>query len=183
MTRTFEHRQIWRMTPPAFQEAVHLLTAAISRDRGGVDNVIGIAEGGVAPAQVLARRLGARARALPARHNADDLVYRQATGNVTVNIDTFRLGLGRRRLGGVVLIVDDICGSGATLQKVRNVLAPVLEPTATVITATLCVNTGARSLPDYSVWTVSDWVSFPWEKRPAEPIRDLPFPEQVACHE
>ena len=182
MTRTFEHRQIWRMTPAAFQESVLLLTSAISRDHGGVKHVIGIAEGGVAPAQVIGRRLGARARSLQAKHNADDAVYRQATGTVTVNIDRFRLALGRHRLDGVVLIVDDICGSGATLQKVRDILAPLLAPGTRVITATLCTNTGAKSRPDYSVWTVSDWVCFPWEKRPAEPTRDLPLPEQVTCH-
>jgi uncharacterized protein len=186
MTRTaqrvFEHQRIWRVTPEALSDACLLLFAAISRDHPKVDHVIGIANGGVAPARILAGRLGVKPRSVQARHNADDGLYRQATGKVTVDFDAFRRGLGRRKLDGTVLVVDDICGSGATLHKLRNVLTPVLAPDARVITATLCLNTGAQTCPDYSVWTVSDWVSFPWEKRPDQPTTDIPLPERVTSH-
>ncbi|MGW5054792.1 phosphoribosyltransferase [Actinokineospora sp. NPDC004072] len=186
MTRTaqrvFEHQRVWRVTPDALRQACLLLFAAISRDHPEVDHVIGIANGGVAPARILAGRLGVKSRSVKARHNADDGVYRQATGKVAVDFDAFRRGLGRKKLGGTVLVVDDICGSGATLYKLRNVLIPVLAPDARVITATLCLNTGAETCPDYSVWTVSDWVSFPWEKRPDQPTVDMPIPERATSH-
>ncbi len=186
MTRTalrvFEHQRIWRVTPEALSDACLLLFAAISRDHPKVNHVIGIANGGVAPARILAGRLGAKPRTVQAQHNADDGLYRQATGKVTVDVDAFRRSIGRSKLHGAILVVDDICGSGATLHKVRNVLTPVLAPDAHVITATLCLNTGAETGPDYSVWTVSDWVSFPWEKRPAQPTTDIPIPAQVTSH-
>lgn len=180
--RVFEHQRIWRVTPDALREACLLLFAAISRDHPQVDHVIGIANGGVAPARVLAGRFGVKPRTVQARHNVDDRLYRQATGNVTVDFDAFRRALGRRKLDGTILIVDDICGSGATLHKLGNVLTPVLGLHARLFTATLCLNTGAQTQPDYSVWTVSDWVSFPWEKRPDQPITNLPIPERVTCH-
>src|SRR5262249_18918399 len=75
--------------------------------------------------------------------------------------------LNGHQLRGRVLIVDDICGSGATLHRLRHGLDPWLSPSAEVLTAVLCLNTGASILPDYSVWTVSDWVVFPWEQPPA----------------
>ncbi|WNV90237.1 phosphoribosyltransferase family protein [Umezawaea sp. Da 62-37] len=180
--RVFEHQRIWRVTPDALREACLLLFAAISHDHPKVDHVVGIANGGDAPARVLASRLGAKVRTVKAQHNADAGLYRQATGKVTVDVDGFRRALGGKKLGGTVLVVDDICGSGATLHKLRNVLTPVLNPDARVVTATLCLNTGAQTVPDYSVWTVSDWVSFPWEKRPAQPTTDMPLPEQVTSH-
>ncbi|SDJ02534.1 hypothetical protein SAMN05192558_10474 [Actinokineospora alba] len=180
--RVFEHQRIWRVTPDALSEACLLLFAAINDDHPQVDHIIGVANGGIAPARVLAGRLGVKARTLQARHYADDRLYREGTGNVTVEFDAFRRTLGRRKLDGTILLVDDICGSGATLHKLGNVLAPVLGPHARLITATLCLNTGAKTRPDYSVWTVSDWVSFPWEKRPDQPITNLLIPEQVICH-
>lgn len=186
MTRTaqrvFEHQRIWRVTPDALREACLLLFAAISRDYPKVDHVIGIGGGGVPPACVLAGRLGVKLRTVQARHDTGDGLYRQATGKVTVDFDAFRRALGRRELGGTILVVDDICGSGATLHKLRNVLTPVLAPDAQVIAATLCLNTGAQTRPDYWVWTVSDWVSFPWEKRPNEPTTDMPIPMQLTSH-
>ncbi|SES35970.1 phosphoribosyltransferase [Actinokineospora terrae] len=186
MTRTaqrvFEHQRVWSVTPKALGEACLLLFAAISRDHPKVDHVIGIANGGIAPARILADRLGVNPRTVQARHNADDGLYQQATGKVTVDFDTFHSILGRRKLDGTILVVDDICGSGATLHTLRNVLTPVLAPDARVITATLCLNSGAQTCPDYSVWTVSDWVAFPWEKRPDQPTTDIPIPEQVTSH-
>ncbi|WP_158851148.1 phosphoribosyltransferase [Saccharothrix deserti] len=180
--RVFEHQRIWRITPDALREACLLLFAAIQRDHPQIDHVIGIADGGVAPARILAGRFGVKGRTVQASHNADDAIYRQATGKVSVEFDAFRRTLGRKKLGGTVLVVDDICGSGATLHKLRNVLTPVLTPDARLITATLCLNSGAQTRPDYSVWTVSDWVSFPWEKRPDKPITTMPMPEQVTRH-
>ncbi|GAA1291507.1 phosphoribosyltransferase [Saccharothrix xinjiangensis] len=186
MTRTaqrvFEHRRIWRVTPDALREACLLLFAAISRDHPTVDHVVGIANGGVAPAHILAARLGVKPRTVQARHNTDDDLYRQATGKVTVDFDAFHRTLGHRELDGTILVVDDICGSGATLRELRNALTPVLAPDSRVITATLCLNTGAQTCPNYSVWAVSDWVSFPWEKRPDQPTTDLPIPDRVTSH-
>lgn len=32
------------------------------------------------------------------------------------------------------------------------------------------------------MWTVSAWVSFPWEKRPDKPTTDVPIPDRVTGH-
>lgn len=180
--RVFDHQQVWRVTPQALCDATALLAAAIHRDHDTINHVIGVAHGGIAPARILASRFGVRPRAIRARHNSDNAVYKQATGKVQVELDALCQALGRRRLEGRVLLVDDICGSGATLQKVRNVLAPLLAPGAETITATLCLNTGATTPPGYSIWTVSDWVTFPWEAPPGSTSTDLTVPEEATLH-
>jgi DNA polymerase-1 len=55
----------------------------------------------------------------------------------------------------------------------RTGLEQALAPGTHILTATLCLNTGATTAPDYSVWTVSDWVAFPWEEQSAEANREL----------
>lgn len=181
--RAFEHSRIWRLTPEALSEASTLLVGAILRDHGSVDHVIGIAEGGSAPARKVAATLNTRARTVRARHNATAATYQQATGKVDIDLEPLARSLGGQRLKGSVLLVDDICGSGATLCRVRQELAPLVSMSAEVITATLCLNSGATIEPDYWIWTVSDWVVFPWEKPPADHNTEpLPAPAEVARH-
>lgn len=178
--RVFEHRQTWRLTPDALCEATTLLAGAILRDRQSIQHVIGIANGGTAPARMVASALGVKARTVHARHNTGDIAYQQATGKVTLDLDPLTCSLNGQRLRGRVLVVDDICGSGATLRRLHHELAPLVSPSAQVLTAVLCLNTGATTLPDYSIWTVSDWVVFPWEKPPAnQDTTPLPPPEEV----
>jgi hypoxanthine phosphoribosyltransferase len=181
--RVFEHQQIWRLTPETLREATSLLAGAILRDHDSIQHVIGIAGGGTAPARMIAATLSARARTVHARHNSGDATYQHATGTVTLNLDPLTRVLKGHRMSGRVLLVDDICGSGATLRRVRHALAPLLSPSAQVVTAVLCLNTGASTPPDYSIWTVSDWVHFPWETPPAgQDTTPLPTPTEVVRH-
>jgi hypoxanthine phosphoribosyltransferase len=181
--RVFERRHIWRVTPDLLRDATTLLTGAVLREHGTVDHVIGIAEGGTAPAHVIASTLGVRARCVRARHNTTSATYQQATGTVYLDLAPLTRVLNGKRLTGRVLLVDDICGSGATLRRVQHDLATLLSPSAHVLTATLCLNIGATTLPDYSVWTVSDWVVFPWEKPPTDGgTEPLPVPKEVTSH-
>ena len=181
--RVFEHQQIWRLTPDALREATTLLAGAILRDHHSIQHVIGIANGGTAPARMIASTLGAKARTIHARHNSGDATYQQATGKVTLDLDPLTRALNGQRLHGRVLVVDDICGSGATLRRVHHDLASLLRPSAQMVTAALCLNTGASTLPDYSIWTVADWVLFPWETPPADQdTTPLPTPKEVVRH-
>lgn len=181
--RVFEHHQIWRLSPDSLREATTLLAGAILRDHQSVEHVVAIANGGVAPARMIASTLGVKARTVHASHNVGDATYQQATGKVTLDLDPLTRALNGQRMKGRVLVVDDICGSGATLRRLRHDLAPLLSPSAQLLTAVLCLNTGATTLPDYSIWTVSDWVVFPWEKPPADQdTTPLPRPEEVLCH-
>ncbi|MFE6611510.1 phosphoribosyltransferase [Amycolatopsis sp. NPDC057786] len=181
--RDFDHHQIWRVTPEALHHAASLLTDAVLRDHSSVERVIGIANGGVPPAHLIASTLRLNARIVRARHNTSDDAYQQATGTVSLDLAPLTRGLNGQRLRGRVLVVDDICGSGATLRRVHDDLTPLLGPDAQILTAVLCLNTGATTLPDYSIWTVSDWVVFPWEKPPADhATTTLPPPKKVLRH-
>jgi hypoxanthine phosphoribosyltransferase len=181
--RVFEHRQIWRLTPDILRDATTMLAGAILRDHQSIQHVIGIANGGTAPARMIASTLGVRPRAVRARHNFGTATYQQATGKVTLDLAPLGRALNGERLRGRVLVVDDICGSGATLRRLHHELAPLISSRTQVLTAVLCLNTGATTLPDYAVWTVSDWVVFPWEPPPADhDTTPLPPPEEVLRH-
>ncbi|ANN21161.1 phosphoribosyltransferase [Amycolatopsis orientalis] len=181
--RDFDHHRIWRVTPEALHDAATLLADAILRDHSSIERVIGIANGGIAPAHLIASTLRLNARIVHARHNTSDDAYQQATGEVTLDLTPLTHTLNGQQLQGRVLIVDDICGSGATLRRVHDDLAPLLGSDAQILTAVLCLNTGASTRPDYSIWTVSDWVVFPWEKPPANhDTTPLPQPRKVSRH-
>ena len=178
--RTFAHRRLLRVTSAAYEQGVHVLAAAAAR-LGRVTAVIGIARGGTALAQALGELLGAPAFDITARHNPTDAVYTHATGEVTWAVDSLAEALAGAQLIGQVLLVDDIYGTGATVDAVRPALAPHLAPTAALCVAVLCRNAGARTGPDLWLWTVDDWVLFPWENpAPAgSPVEDLTPPMWV----
>ncbi|WP_019632249.1 phosphoribosyltransferase [Actinomadura atramentaria] len=170
-TRLFEGRRVWQVTTPAFNAAIRLIADA--ERAHGPDLVVGIRRGGAPPATALASALGVRCAFVSARHNADDRIGLPATGRV--GVETGDLGRAARR----VLLVDDICGSGATLRAVRAALARTLPGLESVRAAALCRNLGAGADLDVWIWDVADWTVFPWEARPARPVESLPLPSGV----
>jgi adenine/guanine phosphoribosyltransferase-like PRPP-binding protein len=150
-----------------------LCLADAAGDGGRIDAVVGVLNGGRTPATAIAAHLGVPRWFVRARHNATDAVYTQATGWVSCEADGTVTSLRGR-----VLVVDDICGTGATLTAVRGVLA---GPDVELVTCALCVNAGAADRPDLWVWDVRDWVVFPWESAPpaGQPSMDLPVPGQA----
>lgn len=155
-------------------EAARLLAAAAGASYGPIGEVIGIAEGGRTPAALIAAHIDVPIRIVWARHNQTGTPYTQATGRVTC--DTGRIPAGSLR--GRVLLVDDICGTGATLGAVASALA---APGLRLISCVLCLNAGACMTPDLWVWKVRDWVVFPWEAIPDTAVArvDLPMPTEV----
>ena len=178
--RTFNRQRIWRVTPRAYDRAVRLLVDA-ARQLGDVQAVTGIANGGVTLAHGVATLLHAAEYQIGARHNPTNDVYTQATGQVEVDMTTLTTALGGRRIVGRVLLVDDICGTGATFAATRAALQQFLHPEATVSTLALCRNEGTSCDPDLWAWTVDDWVLFPWEPTPScsTLIEDIPLPNGV----
>lgn len=178
--RVFEHRGLWRLSLPAYQAGVGLLAEAALARLGGIGAVVGIANGGRAPAYAIAAKLGAPAVAVSARHNPDDTTYSQATGQVRCDFASF---IPLMSSSGPFLVVDDICGTGATLAAVAEILTWLTEPEAQVCTATLCRNVGAPpGTPDLHVWSVADWVVFPWEpdhSSEQDRVQVLPVPTEV----
>jgi hypoxanthine phosphoribosyltransferase len=161
--RVFEHRRVLTLSRETFFAAARLVAAAVIDRDGPPTAVIGIAHGGLPLAEVIAATLSIPLGHVEARHNATDDLYEQATGTVDHSGEPLAARLAGRALDGTVLLVDDICGTGATLDAILPDLAPHLAPGAVVRTAVLCRNAGARYQPDLWVWTVDDWVHFPWE--------------------
>ncbi|MGH8899787.1 MAG: phosphoribosyltransferase, partial [Egibacteraceae bacterium] len=159
MTRIFEHGRVWRLDQAAFEAAAGLLADAIIPTAGRVDAVVGVARGGCALAEALSAALAVPAVTIRARHNPTDAAFSQGQGWVDLDPVEFDPPAPGARL----LVADDICGTGATLDTVRGYLSTAASA-ARVFTCALCRNEGSRFSPDVWVWEVRDWVTFPWEQ-------------------
>lgn len=181
--RVFEHHRLWQLHNSAVVRACDLLATAArqlttSAHWDGVSAVIGIAHGGTTPAHSIAAHLGLQAYIVRASHNASDAAYSPATGIATCDLSSWQPSTSTR-LAGTVLVVDDICGTGATFTAVLDALRPWAEPDTRFLTCALCRNRGAPTPPDLYCWEVADWVVFPWEDVPAGQPTPLPPPSQV----
>lgn len=174
LARVFDYTQLWVASESGVSKATRLLASATGAGYGPIGEVIGIAEGGRTPAAAIAAHLDVPIRIVRACHNPTGTPYTQATGQVTCNTGSIPAGSLRDR----VLLVDDICGTGATLDAVASALA---APGLRLISCVLCLNAGACMTPDLWVWEVRDWVVFPWETIPDMTLAriDLPIPTEV----
>ena len=174
-SRAFNRAFAWQMTASQAAGAAAVLAEAAARG-GPVDAVVAVARGGIQPARDIAAALGAPVRTVQAGHNPTDAIYTEATGRVSCDV------IEAGPLRGRVLVVDDICGTGATLTTVTSALARLAAPGTTLLTATLCRNAGSPCRPDLTVWDdLREWVVFPWEAGPPDglPVRCLPDPGQA----
>jgi uncharacterized protein len=177
--RIFDRVRAWQMTPRQATAATSLLACAAAERFGPVDEVIAVARGGLQPARVIAGLLGARLRVVHARHNATSAPYTQATGNVTCTAASIEPG----SLHGGILVVDDICGTGMTLQAVTSALTRLAAPGARLHTATLCRNAGSPTRPGLTVWDdLREWVIFPWEPPPPAGTALAALPDPAQAH-
>jgi hypoxanthine phosphoribosyltransferase len=171
--RVFRRQRVWELTEPVFAFGASMLACAARERYRHISTVIGIANGGIRLATTIAEALSVDCHHVRARHNTSDAVYQQSTGRVKSDFTA----LAGQQFTETVLLVDDICGSGATFRAVTAGLTPHLEPDASVVTAALCRNLGACIPPDLWLWDVGDWVIFPWERDRLAEITTVPLPQ------
>lgn len=169
--RTFEHRRIWRLSPELMQVAAALIAEA--EHPFEPELIVGVLRGGGPLAAALAEQIGVPHVLVTAKHNPDDRIGVQGTGTVSLDLRGLPDTSGVR-----VLLVDDICGTGATITALVDALGLRICPAA-VRVAVLCRNIGSPVRPHSWVWDVSDWTVFPWEPAPDRPTELLPIPTAV----
>ncbi|MFJ8856088.1 phosphoribosyltransferase [Streptomyces sp. NPDC102437] len=161
--RVFDNRRIWRLAHREFLTAACLIAEGETKDAPVA--VVGIARGGIRLAEIVAEQLSIPATVVRARHNVSEGIQQPATGRVLLDDDHNGDAVTQLPHGAPLLVVDDICGSGATLRAVEDMLTASVRP-ARIRTAVLCRNEGSDFLPDRWGWDVADWVHFPWEPEP-----------------
>ncbi|MGW2183259.1 phosphoribosyltransferase [Streptomyces sp. NPDC001732] len=162
-TRIFENRRIWQLTPDEFLAAACLIAAQEAEPAPAA--VLGIARGGVRLAEIAAEQLGVPAVVVRARHNEPEGIQQAATGRILLDHEHNQDALAALPASCPLLVVDDICGSGATLRAVVDMLTTTVG-LSEIRTAVLCRNEGSNYPLDSWGWDVSDWVHFPWESEP-----------------
>ncbi|MFE1405427.1 phosphoribosyltransferase [Streptomyces sp. NPDC058770] len=156
------------------------------------ETVVGIMRGGMIPAVMIAHQLGIRdVRTIEVTHTETDGVNAAKT-SAPATKNPASLG---DLAGRDVLLVDDIAGSGATLERTRRMVEAL--GVRRLRTAVLTVNRSNWPGPaapeeriDYIAEHTDTWVIFPWEtengpKAPAPATTptagDDPVPEQGAA--
>lgn len=140
-----------------FVADVRALAAQLAADEWTPDFLIGIGRGGLVPAVYLSHALGLPT--LSVDHSAQVHDFAGAALE--------RLA-ARTRHGERLLVVDDINDSGATIGKLRALLAEAGAAAEHIRFATLLDNIRSTSRVDYRARIIDraetkDWFVFPWE--------------------
>jgi len=140
-----------------FVADVRVLAAQLDGDHWAPDFLIGIGRGGLVPAVYLSHALGLPT--LSVDHSAQVHDFAGAALE--------RLA-ARTRAGERLLVVDDINDSGATIAKLRAMLAEAGADEGQIRFATLLDNIRSQARVDYRARTIDravmkDWFVFPWE--------------------
>ncbi|MFF8992486.1 phosphoribosyltransferase [Streptomyces sp. NPDC014983] len=180
-----------RLTWSAIEETVHELAVRTDGD-GRPETVVGIMRGGMIPAVMIAHRLGIRdVRTIEVTHTTTDDVNAAKTST-----PAYKNPASLGDLAGLdVLLIDDIAGSGATLERTRRMVQAL--GVRRLRTAALTVNLANWNAPetpeqriDYIGERTDTWVIFPWETcdgplatgTPAAGQEQVPAPRAAADH-
>jgi hypoxanthine phosphoribosyltransferase len=130
--------------------------------------VVGILRGGMVPAVMLAHRLGVRSvRGVEVTHTTLDGPHGPKTPYPVI---TNPGSLGAFA-GADVLLVDDVAGSGDTVDAAAALLVGVAGRVRRAVVVVNLVNWHAANtyppheVHDYLATTCAGWVRFPWEGR------------------
>lgn len=119
-------------------------------------SIVAIAKGGLITAVALSSRLDIKPfGVLQIQRNVSDEPFSERAAPVLIWSGV------SERLPQPVLLVDDIVGTGDTLNMATSILRA--EGIADIIHVTLAMNENALLVPSFYARTVDDWVRFPWE--------------------
>jgi hypoxanthine phosphoribosyltransferase len=129
------------------------------REREPFDSIVAIARGGLVPATIFSHRLDLDdVHAVSAKRNTVSRPRSPRLDRPIVGGHTFAdQDLGARR----VLLVDDICGDGKTLDAVSAIL--LSSGASAVETAAVFMNERCTRPPTVVGRVTSSWIIFPWE--------------------
>lgn len=142
----------------------HELAARAAGD-GVPETIVGIMRGGMIPAVMIAHQLGIReVRTIEVTHTASDAINAAKTSAPSYKNPASLGDLAGRD----VLLVDDIAGSGATLERTRRIVEALgVRRLRTAVLTVNRANWDAPSRPedriDYIAEQTDTWVIFPWE--------------------
>lgn len=116
--------------------------------------VVGIARGGVIPGSIISRALDTEFTCIKAKSYNSNNTRGKLTIDVSENL---------KFSNGSVLIVDDICDSGYTLDEVKKYMT--VNYNNQFYTATLFYKENKIFTPDFYYMKVPSniWVTYPWE--------------------
>ena len=137
------------------EQAVNIIINRIGNKK--YDYVIGIANGGLIPATLIAKRLKLKTMSvgLESYENKD---FKNVTLWSEINKRLYVL-----QQQGLCLLVDDISDSGKSFNYIKN--AYLKKEEILCDTASLVVKPKTTFMPDYFAMNVhtDTWVKFPWE--------------------
>lgn len=140
-----------------FEGHVEALAREIELAALGPRSIVAIAKGGLVTAVALSSRLDIKPfGALQIRRNVSNRPFSE---RLAPKLEWSGV---RRRLPQPVLLVDDIVGSGDTMQMASSALRA--KGITEIIQLALVVNQNALTLPQFYSRVVDDWVKFPWER-------------------
>ena len=123
------------------------------------DSLLCLARGGMRPGDIFSR-VYSKPLAIMTTSS-----YREAAGTVQGDLDIAKYITGVSELKGKLLLVDDLCDSGATIKKVVEHLKRNYPQITEIRVAVIWVKACSVFHPDYSVvqYTDSPWIHQPFE--------------------
>jgi len=174
----WRHRGVYRLSWDNFDITVRAIAQEVRSGGEPVDCVLGISRGGLVPAVALSNLLGVSLlHVVSVTRNVGAGQYLEKQPPAVSWFGELS-ALGDQR----VLVVDDVAGTGETLDLVRGQLADVA---ASVLTAVVVRMGRGTSSADFVGVELDDWVLFPWEAKdlpPGTEVRDVVLHQQeVDC--
>lgn len=147
------------------EQMCHQLHEKIKKTGFMPDLIIGMARGGLIPLAILAGE-----QCFDIRHTLSVSVASyegDKQGSLKLQMPFSAESIRGYRS---ILVVDDIVDSGETLEFVTRLVKQAAQDYAVIKTAALYYKSRSKIKPDFYQINTNDWVVFPWEKQPENPV-------------